>query len=143
MQRSFLQCYFEAFHRIEGWFSYDAALMFMAYNQLVSEQGINGDTLEIGVYFGLSAIAVAAMRGGGRRFYAIDLFENLDTNPAYCLGSVYREAFEQNMKSMFDPVDFMVPISSASGSCSPPALHKHFRSAMWMEDTLPKRPLTI
>lgn len=58
----------------------------MACNQLISEAGVSGDTLEIGVYFGLSAIAVAALRGRGRRFYAIDLFERLEANPSYGAG---------------------------------------------------------
>lgn len=115
MQRSFLQSYLDAFHRIEGWFTYDAALLFMAYNQLISDAGISGDTLEIGVYFGLSAIAAASLRGSGRRFYAIDLFENLQSCPGYGSGSFYRPIFEENMKSMFGTVDFMVPVSGASG----------------------------
>jgi hypothetical protein len=49
MQKSFLQSYFEAFHRISGWFVFDAALMFIAYNQLIAADGVSGDTLEIGV----------------------------------------------------------------------------------------------
>ena len=79
MQPSFLQRYFDAFHRIQGWFVYDAALMFMAYNQLNAAHGIAGDALEIGVYHGLSAIAVAALRGPGRRMLATDLFEQAVT----------------------------------------------------------------
>jgi hypothetical protein len=75
MQPSFLQAYLPAFHRIGGWFSYDAALMFIAYNQLNAAHGITGDVLEIGVYQGLSAIAVAHLRGAGRRMTAIDVFE--------------------------------------------------------------------
>jgi SAM-dependent methyltransferase len=115
MQKSFLQVYSDAFHRIPGWFTYDAALMFMAYNQLIAEDGISGDTLEIGVYFGLSAIAVATLRGPGRRMYAVDLFEELGPNEAYGVGRTYRERFEEHMRSFFGKLDFLSPITSASG----------------------------
>ncbi len=97
MQPSFLQSYLAAFHRIYGWFSFDAALMFMAYNQLIHEAGISGDVLEIGVYHGLSSIAIAALRGDSRRMYAVDLFEELGTNEAYGSGASYRERFEENV----------------------------------------------
>ena len=115
MQRSFLQAYLAAFHRMHGWFSYDAALMFMAYNQLNRAAGVSGDTLEIGVYHGLSSIAVAALRGEGRRFYAIDLFEELGDNLAYGSGAAYRPIFEENLRSIYGTLDFVQPIVSASG----------------------------
>ncbi|MDQ2948156.1 MAG: class I SAM-dependent methyltransferase [Acidobacteriota bacterium] len=114
MQPSFLQSYLAGFHRIYGWFSFDAALMFMAYNQLNREAGISGDVLEIGVYHGLSSIAVAALRGDSRRLYAIDLFEELGTNEAYGAGASYRQKFEDNVKSFYGTLDFVVPIASAS-----------------------------
>lgn len=115
VQKSFLQVYSDAFHRIPGWFTYDAALLFMAYNQLIAEDGISGDTLEIGVYYGLSAIAVATLRGPGRRMYAVDLFEELGPNEAYGVGKSYREKFEEHMRSFFGELDFLSPVTSASG----------------------------
>jgi hypothetical protein len=115
MQVGFLQSYLNAFSRIEGWFVYDAALMFMAYNQLIAAAGIAGDTLEIGVYYGLSAIAIASLRGKGRKMYAIDLFEQLGPNVAYGAGQSYRTRFEENMRSFFGATDFLVPIAGASG----------------------------
>ena len=115
MQKSFLQSYFDAFHRIHGWFTFDAALMFIAYNQLIAADGISGDTLEIGVYHGLSAIAVATLRGPKRRMYAVDLFEELGPNGGYGSGQSYRERFEENMRSFFGPLDFLTPITAASG----------------------------
>jgi predicted O-methyltransferase YrrM len=115
MQKSFLQSYFDAFHRISGWFVFDAALMFMAYNQLIAAGGISGDTLEIGVYYGLSAIAVATLRGPQRRMYAVDLFEELGPNEAYGAGKSYREKFEEHMRGFFPSLDFLTPITAASG----------------------------
>jgi hypothetical protein len=115
MQKSFLQSYFDAFHRISGWFVFDAALMFMAYNQLIAADGVAGDTLEIGVYYGLSAIAIAALRGPKRRMYAVDLFGELGPNEAYGAGKSYREKFEEHMRWFFPSLDFLTPITAASG----------------------------
>jgi hypothetical protein len=119
MQPSFLQSYLSAFHRMRGWFSYDAALMFMAYNQLNRAAGISGDTLEIGVYQGLSAIAVAALRGEGRKLYAIDLFEELGANEAYGSGASYRKIFEENFRSVYGMLDFVQIVVGASGKLKP------------------------
>ena len=126
MQPGFLQSYLAGFHRIYGWFSFDAALMFMAYNQLNREAGISGDVLEIGVYHGLSSIAVAALRGDSRRLYAIDLFEELGTNEAYGAGASYRQKFEENVKSFYGTLDFVVPIASASGQLKSADFSKTF-----------------
>src|SRR5271154_5940202 len=115
MQPSFLQKYLASFHRIQGWFVFDAAILFMAYNQLIRAAGIAGDTLEIGVYRGLSALAIASLRAPGRRMYAIDLFDELAGGEAYGSGSGYRRMFEDNMRSFYTPLDFLVSITGASG----------------------------
>src|SRR5690349_8694607 len=98
MHPSFLLTYLEVFHRIEGWFSYDAALMFMAYNQLVAGHGVAGDVLEIGVHHGLSTIGVAALRGPGKLLYAVDLFDELQGQNVSGSGQGNRALFEQNMR---------------------------------------------
>src|SRR5580704_3323649 len=113
MQQSFLQAYLQAFHRIDGWFSYDAALLFMAYNQLNAAHGIAGDVLEIGVYQGLSAITVAHLRGAGRRMTAIDMFETRVTDAAYGSGKAYRELFEANMRAFHEPLAFLDIVTGA------------------------------
>src|SRR5215831_19831305 len=74
----FLQRYFARWS-LPGWFQQDAALMFMAYNQLIADQGLTGNTLEIGVYHGKSAIAVAALRDDRATFTAIDAFDGLQS----------------------------------------------------------------
>ena len=126
MQESFLQKYLRAFHRIDGWFSYDAAFMFMAYNELIARSGIAGDVLEIGVYQGLSAIAVATLRAPGARMYAVDLFEKLETDPGYGSGSNYRKEFEANMQSFFGNQDFVNSIIAAYGELKPSDLPQTF-----------------
>jgi hypothetical protein len=56
------------------------------------------------------------LRGPGRRMYAIDLFEELQADVAYGSGAHYREIFEKNMRSFFGPLDFLKPITAASGA---------------------------
>jgi predicted O-methyltransferase YrrM len=66
-----LRAYARAFGAIHGAFTMDAAFLFFAYASLLEERA---GVLEIGVHHGLSAIAVAALRGPGARMVAIDTF---------------------------------------------------------------------
>ena len=79
----------------------------MAYNQLIQSQGIWGDTLEIGVRHGLSSIAVASLRGAGRRFFAVDLFDESDSQNALPGGSGNRDAVVRNLKAFYGNTDFL------------------------------------
>jgi hypothetical protein len=116
LELSFLQQYLEAFRSIEGWFTYDAALLFMAYNELIARQGITGDVLEIGVHHGLSAIATASLRGPGKRFYAVDLFEQMQEQNVSCSGAGNQAIFEQNMIRFYPDTSFMQVIAGPSSS---------------------------
>src|SRR5215216_3176909 len=98
MKSAFLQSYLDAFPSIQGFFTFDAALMFMAYNQLISAEGISGDVLEIGVHHGLSAIAVGALVGPKGGFVAVDLFEELQDHNWSRSGAGNREVFLRNMQ---------------------------------------------
>lgn len=69
-----LAAYRDAFPMIHGAFTVDAALLFFAYGELLAESGVSGSVLEIGVHQGLSAIAVAALRGPRGRVVAVDTF---------------------------------------------------------------------
>lgn len=115
MESSFLQRYLEAFHRIEGWFSFDAALMFMAYNGLLRRQRPAGNALEIGVHHGLSSIAIASLRGEGKRFTAIDLFEERQSENISRSGEGKRSLFEENLKSFHGEIAFVDTVARASG----------------------------
>ena len=116
MAKAFLESYVDAFGRIEGWFSPDAALMFMAYNEVIAEYGITGDVLEIGVHHGLSAIALAAMRGDGATLLAIDLFEQLQEKNVSASGSGSRLQFERHMREFFGDITFVRCIAAASNT---------------------------
>ena len=119
MQPSFLQCYLNDFHRIEGWFQYDAALLFMKYNQLALKPGERGNVLEIGVHHGLSTIAIAALRGAGKQLTAIDLFEDQQNKNVSGSGGGDRGRFEKNMREFYPDSAFLRVIARPSGELTP------------------------
>ena len=116
MTGRFLERYLGAFDRIEGWFSPDAALMFMAYNEVGAAHGVAGDVLEIGVHHGLSALALAAMRCDGAQLVAIDLFDELQSRNVSASGSGSRERFLRTMQEFFDDIAFVRCIAAPSNS---------------------------
>jgi len=118
MSRSFLESYFDAFDRIEGWLSPDAALMFMAYNEIIAADDIAGDVLEIGVHHGLSALALAALRRDGATFVAIDLFDELQAQNISASGSGSQSRFMQNMREFFGDTAFVRCIAAPSSTLS-------------------------
>lgn len=126
MERSFFQEYLQAFNRIEGWFSFDAALLFTAYNQLIAAHGIRGDVLEIGLYHGLSAIATAALRGPGKVFYAVDLFEKMQDQNVSRSGIGNRQLFERNMERFYPDLSFVKIIAGPSAALNAKKLGKNF-----------------
>jgi len=115
MKQSFLLAYLDAFNRIEGWFQYDAGLMFMAYNQILARHKLCGDVLEIGVHHGLSTIAVASLRGPGGRLYAVDLFEDLQALNVSRSGAGDRTTFQQNMSAFYEDASFVRILARPSG----------------------------
>lgn len=69
MSSDFLHQYQNAFQKIPGWQTFDAALLFMLYHSALPEPR---DVLEIGALHGLSAIGVGALRGSGRTLWIIE-----------------------------------------------------------------------
>jgi hypothetical protein len=126
MRVSFLQSYFNAFRRIEGWFQYDAALLFMVYNQLSCTQGAPGNVLEIGVHHGLSTIVIAALRGAGKHLTAIDLFDDQQDRNVSVSGKGNRGLFEENMCEFYPDADFIHVIARPSGELTPADLGPGF-----------------
>ena len=122
----FLESYFGAFDRIEGWFSQDAALMFMAYNEVMAAHGVAGDVLEIGVHHGLSTLALAAMRRDGAQLVAIDLFDELQAQNVSSSGSGSRAHFEQNMRAFFGDIGFVRCMAAGSNTIAPADLGSGF-----------------
>ena len=126
MKAGFLQSYLDAFPSIQGFFTFDAALMFMAYNQLIRAQGIAGDVLEIGVHHGLSAIAVGALARPGGRFVAVDLFDELQDHNESRSGAGNREAFLRNMQSFFETRNFLEVFAGHSSKLNAEELGSRF-----------------
>jgi hypothetical protein len=126
MERSFFQEYLQAFNSVEGWFSFDAALLFTAYNQLIAAHGIRGDVLEIGVYHGLSAIAVAALRGPGNFFYAVDLFEKMQDQNVSQSGIGNRQIYERNLQRFHSDMSFIRTIDGPSTALNSAKLGTNF-----------------
>ena len=126
MSESFLSRYFAAFDTIPGWFSPDACLMFMAYHQLLAESGVDGDVLEVGVHHGLSAIGLAALRADGRRFVAVDLFEDLQDQNVSRSGSGSRIRFLEHMGQFHHDLSFLTTIAAQSHTLSADRLGRTF-----------------
>jgi predicted O-methyltransferase YrrM len=126
MQPSFLQRYLRSFHRIEGWFEFDAALLFMKYNQLVFGHAAPGNVLEIGVHHGLSAIAIAALKGLGKQLTAIDLFDDQQDKNLSGSGRGDRRRFEKNMREFYPDSKFIRVIARPSGELTPSDLGSGF-----------------
>jgi len=126
MEPSFLQRYLEAFHRIEGWYSYDAALLFMAYHQLLARHTSPADVLEIGVHHGLSAIAMASMRGPRGRLVAVDLFENLQDRNISRSGDGVLSLFRRNFESFYPDPHFLEVLVRPSTELLPRDLGSSF-----------------
>src|SRR4029453_7841490 len=88
----------------------------MAYNQLVSDRGVRGNTLEIGVYHGKSAIAVASLRGEAGIFTAIDVFDDLQSPAGPSHDAGLRGVFLANMAASFPTLNWMRPIVAPSST---------------------------
>ncbi len=123
---SFFTTYRRALDSMTGMSSFDSALLFASYNQLVAKHGIRGSTLEIGVHHGASAIGVAALRGPGTSFVAIDLFEELQGSNVSRSGLGDRAIFLANMERVHGDVSFLTVIASPSSRVTPDQLGRHF-----------------
>ncbi len=124
LRRGFLLDYLDAFHRIQGWFSFDAALLFMAYHQLLVRQGISGRAFEIGVHHGLSTIGIAALRPPGEPLYAVDLFETMQDRNISRSGEGNRAVFDNNMRGFFPDLSFLHVLARGSADLKPRDLGK-------------------
>src|SRR5262245_46096452 len=124
-QSGFLQRYVNRMAALPGWFMPDAALLFMAYNQLIAEHGLAGNTLEIGVFHGKSSIAVAALRGDSATFTAIDVFDDLQSRDGSSSEIGMRGAFLANMSAFFPTLEWARVIAAPSSTVRADTLGPH------------------
>jgi hypothetical protein len=125
MDSGFLRRYFERMQSLPGWFMPDAALMFMAYHQLAADRVVPGNTLEIGVFHGKSAIAVASLRGAGATFTAIDVFDDLHARDGSSNDVGLKGAFLANMAAAFPTLEWLRPIVAQSSTVRAETLGPH------------------
>src|SRR5690349_20727992 len=107
MKNNFLNRYLANFDSIQGFFTFDAALLLMAYNQLINANGVSGDVLEIGVHHGLSAITIASLADRAGRFIAVDLFDNQQEYNLSASGLGNQDEFLRNLRAFFDDLSFL------------------------------------
>ncbi|MBM4433734.1 MAG: class I SAM-dependent methyltransferase [Chloroflexi bacterium] len=108
--------YAQAFGRIHGAFTMDAALLFFAYASLAGERG---HVMEIGVHHGLSAIAVAALRGEGARMVALDTFGASGSATASGGMSADERTFRASMERFHGDTSFVRVIAADSRAVAP------------------------
>jgi predicted O-methyltransferase YrrM len=111
---------------IEGWFDANAAALFLLCNQLATDGSTAGDVLEIGVHHGLSALISASLRGRGRKFYAVDLFEDQQNLNISQSGHGSEAAFYATMQAFYGDLDFLEVVVGPSASLSAKALGNDF-----------------
>jgi len=107
------------FDSIEGWFDFEAGLLFAAYAQLLDGAAAHGDCLEIGVLRGKSAVLLAGMRGAGGSLYAIDLFEQLPEDAVRYGGADAESVFLQTMDRFYAERSFLRVLKRDSRTVSP------------------------
>src|SRR5581483_1645579 len=98
----------------------------MAYNQLAAEEGLSGDILEIGVYHGLSTIALAAMRRANERLVVIDPFDDASEDNAVRYGLKIRDQFEKNFAEFYPNAPFLTVMARSSANVTPADIGRGF-----------------
>jgi hypothetical protein len=95
--------------RIHGWFSAEAARLFVWIDEIQRQNGVKGGLFEIGVHHGKSAALLGALAArDGERFGACDLFEDQQANTSIS-GHGDRQIFESNMRRIHaDSLDLRV-----------------------------------
>lgn len=94
----------------------DAALLFFAYAGLIEERA---SVMEIGVHHGLSAIAVAALRGADARMVAIDTFGTSADAVASGAMTTDEATFRANMSRFHGDLGFLRVIAADSRTVKP------------------------
>src|SRR4051812_37668234 len=126
MREQNLQAMLRAVDSIEGWFASDAAVLFVAYNQLLRERGLLADVLEIGVYHGKSAVLIAEFRADGARMVAADLFDALQGFGAEGGAVPMEQAFRDHLRAAHGSLDFLRTIAGSSADLTAADLGTQF-----------------
>lgn len=88
--------------KVEGWFSKEAAMLFAWVDEIQKQNGIVGDSFEIGCHHGKSAMLLGSLiRPGQEKLSVCDLFE-LQTDNVSGSGQGDLDTFNRNMASVRD-----------------------------------------
>ena len=90
--------------------------MFMAYHQLLADEGPAGDVLEIGVHHGLSAIGTAALRGDGPAFRRRRSVRRAPVAKRVQVRTRQPRRFLANMRRFYDDLSFLTAIAAPSST---------------------------
>lgn len=99
---------FHKINKIQGWFSFEAAMLNALLDEIQKENGITGDIFEIGVHHGRSTVFLAGMLDPEKEKYRVcDLFQTQDQNVSSS-GRGNRKIFEDNMRRVYPNLDVEV-----------------------------------
>ena len=99
-----LDGYLAEVETVQGWFPPGDRLAFLVFGQLQAEHGVRGNLLEIGAFFGKSAIMLGFLKRPDETLVVCDLFEDpapdalnrRENIHSYQSRSLTRAAFEEN-----------------------------------------------
>ena len=98
--------YLSAKDSVPGWFFDADVRLFLAVNELQSRRGIRGNVLEIGAFYGKSAILLGYCLQAGERLVVCDIFEHTGTltsegqaeHDNYYTASLRQQEFERHYR---------------------------------------------
>ena len=86
---------FRKVNKIQGWFSFEAAMFFAMLNEIQLQNQVQGNIFEIGVHHGRSTLFLAGMLDNpDENLQVCDLFRNQDLNVT-CSGKGNRAVLER------------------------------------------------
>jgi hypothetical protein len=102
---------------VEGWLSFEAAMLFSWIDEIQKRNDVRGDLFEIGVHHGKSAVLLGRMLRGDETLGVCDLFGEQSANISHS-GVGDREIFERNMRLALGPISISV-FAAASNLLTP------------------------
>lgn len=125
--------YLSAKESVPGWFFEADVRLFLAVNELQTRRGIKGNVLEIGAYYGKSAILLGYCLQAGERLVVSDVFEQTDAlssegmaeHDIYYTASLRQQEFERHYRRFHQSLPEL--IVGPSAQLDRAALARQFR----------------
>ncbi len=117
---------FRKINKIQGWFSFEAAMLFAMIDETQKQNQIEGDIFEIGVHHGRSTLFLKALlNGSNEKIQVCDLFRSQEMNVTKS-GEGNRAIFEKNLKKLF-PQNEIIIHEKLSRDLDPDDIGKNYR----------------